>query len=128
MSIEKMQYMQHALAAALRCGFVTAPNPRVGCVIVKDDKIIGAGFTQALGGNHAEIQALNEAGLKGHDLRGATAYVTLEPCSHFGRTPPADRHSCIAIYPTRRCQQIPAGFQFLQKLTRASSRRSHPLK
>lgn len=88
MSIEKMQYMQHALAAALRCGFVTAPNPRVGCVIVKDDKIIGEGFTQPAGQAHAEVQALNEAGLKGHDLRGATVYVTLEPCSHFGRTPP----------------------------------------
>ena len=88
MSIEKMQYMQKALGEALRCGFVTVPNPRVGCVIVKDDQIIGAGFTQPPGGNHAEIEALHDAVAKGFDVRGATVYVTLEPCSHFGRTPP----------------------------------------
>ena len=79
MSIEKMQYMQHALAAALRCGFVTAPNPRVGCAIVKDDKVIGEGFTQAPGGNHAEIQALSDARAKGHDVHGAT--VAFQPSS-----------------------------------------------
>ena len=64
------------------------PNPRVGCVIVKDQIVIGAGYTQPAGFAHAEIQALLDAKNKGHDVRGATAYVTLEPCSHFGRTPP----------------------------------------
>lgn len=76
--------MQHAGKGL----FSTSPNPRVGCVIVKDNQIIGEGFTQPPGGNHAEIEALNDAMSKGHDVRGATAYVTLEPCSHFGRTPP----------------------------------------
>jgi diaminohydroxyphosphoribosylaminopyrimidine deaminase/5-amino-6-(5-phosphoribosylamino)uracil reductase len=61
------------------------PNPRIGCVIVKDDLVIGCGWTQPAGQNHAEIQALNSCTV---DPRGATAYVTLEPCSHFGRTPP----------------------------------------
>ncbi|KAF1044104.1 MAG: Riboflavin biosynthesis protein RibD [Herbaspirillum frisingense] len=83
---------QQAMAMALiQAGFGmlnTTPNPRVGCVIVKDRLIIGAGFTQPPGGNHAEIQALADAAARGHDVRGATVYVTLEPCSHFGRTPP----------------------------------------
>lgn len=80
--------MTLALKWAERGLLTTAPNPRVGCVIVKDNRIIGAGFTQPPGGNHAEIEALGDAAAKGHDVRGATVYVTLEPCSHFGRTPP----------------------------------------
>ena len=83
---------QQAMALALlQAGFGmldTTPNPRVGCVIVKDRRIIGAGFTQPPGGNHAEIQAMADAAARGHDVRGAAVYVTLEPCSHFGRTPP----------------------------------------
>lgn len=83
---------QQAMALALiQAGFGmlnTTPNPRVGCVIVKNGRVIGAGFTQPPGGNHAEIQALADAGARGSDVRGATVYVTLEPCSHFGRTPP----------------------------------------
>lgn len=83
---------QQAMALALlQAGFGmlnTTPNPRVGCVIVKDQRIIGAGFTQPPGGNHAEIQALQDAQARGNDVRGATVYVTLEPCAHFGRTPP----------------------------------------
>lgn len=65
-----------------------APNPRVGCVIVRDGRIIGQGSTCPPGGNHAEIEALEDAARKGHDVRGATVYVTLEPCSHHGRTAP----------------------------------------
>lgn len=80
--------MRQALRLAAQGMFTTAPNPRVGCVLVKDGAIIGAGHTQPVGGNHAEIQALIDARAKGHDPRGATAYVTLEPCSHTGRTPP----------------------------------------
>jgi diaminohydroxyphosphoribosylaminopyrimidine deaminase/5-amino-6-(5-phosphoribosylamino)uracil reductase len=68
--------------------YITAPNPRVGCVIVKDGVVIGAGHTQPAGQAHAEIQALRDAAARGNDVRGATAYVTLEPCSHHGRTPP----------------------------------------
>jgi diaminohydroxyphosphoribosylaminopyrimidine deaminase/5-amino-6-(5-phosphoribosylamino)uracil reductase len=65
-----------------------APNPSVGCVIAKNGNTIGMGFTQPTGGNHAEIEALNDAATRGEDVSGADVYVTLEPCSHFGRTPP----------------------------------------
>ncbi|MEA3095078.1 MAG: diaminohydroxyphosphoribosylaminopyrimidine deaminase, partial [Caballeronia sp.] len=68
--------------------YTTTPNPRVGCVLVKDGDVIGEGFTQPAGQDHAEVRALKDARARGHDPRGATAYVTLEPCSHFGRTPP----------------------------------------
>lgn len=82
------QAMTLALQQAALGMFTTTPNPRVGCVIVNNRRIIGAGFTQPPGGNHAEIQAMQDAQQRGHEVRGATAYVTLEPCSHFGRTPP----------------------------------------
>ncbi|WP_038492126.1 bifunctional diaminohydroxyphosphoribosylaminopyrimidine deaminase/5-amino-6-(5-phosphoribosylamino)uracil reductase RibD [Collimonas arenae] len=81
-------FMSQALQLAENGLLSSAPNPAIGCVIVKDGQVIGSGFTQPPGGNHAEIQALQDAAAKGHDVRGATAYVTLEPCSHFGRTPP----------------------------------------
>jgi diaminohydroxyphosphoribosylaminopyrimidine deaminase/5-amino-6-(5-phosphoribosylamino)uracil reductase len=80
--------MALALDWAARGMFITAPNPRIGCVIVKDGVVIGAGHTQPAGQAHAEIQALRDAAARGNDVRGATAYVTLEPCSHHGRTPP----------------------------------------
>lgn len=76
--------MARALQLARRGKYCAMPNPHVGCVLVRDEEIIGEGFTQPAGGNHAEIQALRAAG----DARGATAYVTLEPCSHQGRTGP----------------------------------------
>ncbi len=81
-------YMQRAIALAERGLYTTTPNPRVGCVLVKNGQIIGEGFTQPVGQAHAEIQALNDARAHGQDPSGATAYVTLEPCSHSGRTPP----------------------------------------
>jgi diaminohydroxyphosphoribosylaminopyrimidine deaminase/5-amino-6-(5-phosphoribosylamino)uracil reductase len=65
--------------------FTTSPNPRVGCVLVKDGVIVGEGFHAKAGQGHAEVNAIAQAATKAH---GATAYVTLEPCSHFGRTPP----------------------------------------
>lgn len=80
--------MALALAWAARGMYITAPNPRIGCVIVRDGVVIGAGHTQPAGQAHAEIQALRDAAARGNDVRGATAYVTLEPCSHHGRTPP----------------------------------------
>jgi diaminohydroxyphosphoribosylaminopyrimidine deaminase / 5-amino-6-(5-phosphoribosylamino)uracil reductase len=80
--------MALALEWAAKGMFITEPNPRVGCVIVRDGVVIGAGHTQPAGQDHAEIQALRDAQARGHDVRGATAYVTLEPCSHHGRTPP----------------------------------------
>ncbi|WMY09006.1 bifunctional diaminohydroxyphosphoribosylaminopyrimidine deaminase/5-amino-6-(5-phosphoribosylamino)uracil reductase RibD [Paraburkholderia phenoliruptrix] len=81
-------HMERALALAKRGMYTTDPNPRVGCVIVQNGEVIGEGFTQPAGQDHAEIRAMKDARSRGHDLRGATVYVTLEPCSHFGRTPP----------------------------------------
>lgn len=78
-------YMQRAIGLAKRAHYTTSPNPRVGCVLVKNDKIIGEGFHSKAGQGHAEVNALKQAG---EHAKGCTAYVTLEPCSHFGRTPP----------------------------------------
>ena len=78
-------HMARALQLAEKGLYTTSPNPRVGCVIVRDGLVVGEGWHQRAGEPHAEVHALNAAGGK---ARGATAYVTLEPCSHFGRTPP----------------------------------------
>ncbi len=83
-----LQGISRALELASKGLFTTTPNPRVGCVIVRDKRVIGEGYTQPVGQAHAEVQALNDAAHRGTDVRGATAYVTLEPCSHYGRTPP----------------------------------------
>jgi len=80
--------MSRALDLARNALFQASPNPRVGCVVAREGHILGEGWTQPPGSNHAEIEALLDARRNGHDLHGATAYVTLEPCSHFGRTPP----------------------------------------
>jgi diaminohydroxyphosphoribosylaminopyrimidine deaminase/5-amino-6-(5-phosphoribosylamino)uracil reductase len=85
---DDIQGMTLALQWAAKGLFTTSPNPRVGCVIVKDRQVIGEGHTQPAGQAHAEVQALNDATSRGADVRGATVYVTLEPCNHFGRTPP----------------------------------------
>lgn len=80
--------MQLALEQAAKGLFTTTPNPRVGCVIVRDGQVLAVGHTQPAGFAHAEADALRNAAEQGIDVRGATAYVTLEPCSHHGRTPP----------------------------------------
>jgi diaminohydroxyphosphoribosylaminopyrimidine deaminase / 5-amino-6-(5-phosphoribosylamino)uracil reductase len=81
--------MREALALAGQAVGVSEPNPRVGCVLVRGDgRVIGRGHTQQAGGPHAEVMALRDAQSQGHDPRGCTAYVTLEPCAHHGRTPP----------------------------------------
>jgi diaminohydroxyphosphoribosylaminopyrimidine deaminase/5-amino-6-(5-phosphoribosylamino)uracil reductase len=77
--------MRRALAQAATARSRTAPNPWVGCVIVRDGEVVGEGATRPPGGPHAEVEALRGAGDR---ARGATAYVTLEPCAHHGRTPP----------------------------------------
>lgn len=81
-------WMARALHLAERGLFTTTPNPRVGCVLVRDGTAIGEGYTQPAGQNHAEVEALANVRMRGVEVRGATAYVSLEPCSHFGRTPP----------------------------------------
>lgn len=78
-------YMQRAIALAKRGYYTTSPNPRVGCVLVNNGKIVGEGFHEKAGEGHAEINALKQAG---NLSKGCTVYVTLEPCSHFGLTPP----------------------------------------
>ncbi|AJQ94292.1 pyrimidine deaminase [Gynuella sunshinyii YC6258] len=80
-----IEFMAQALQLARLGMYSTSPNPRVGCVLVKNDRVIATGWHQQAGGPHAEIHALREAGA---EARGATAYVTLEPCNHTGRTGP----------------------------------------
>jgi diaminohydroxyphosphoribosylaminopyrimidine deaminase / 5-amino-6-(5-phosphoribosylamino)uracil reductase len=78
-------YMARALELAARGLYTTAPNPRVGCVMVRDGAMVGEGWHERAGAPHAEVSALSAAGEK---ARGATAYVSLEPCAHHGRTGP----------------------------------------
>ena len=87
-SVVDHQFMSEALAEAQKALYLSNPNPRVGCVIVKDGRVIGRGFTQKVGSAHAEVQALANAKSLGNDPTGSTIYVTLEPCNHTGRTPP----------------------------------------
>lgn len=85
MSAHDHEYMQRALRLAARGMYTTQPNPRVACVIVKNDLVVGEGWHQRAGEAHAEVLALQAAGER---ATGATAYVTLEPCNHTGKTPP----------------------------------------
>ena len=90
---EDHHYMALAIKLAKQGHYTTSPNPRVGCVLVSNvagkTQIIGQGFHQKAGQGHAEVNALADARLNyPQSIKGATAYVTLEPCSHFGRTPP----------------------------------------
>jgi len=80
--------MRAALAQAAKALYSATPNPRVGCVIVRDGDVLAEGHTQPTGFAHAEAHALHHAQQQGVDVRGATVYVSLEPCSHHGRTPP----------------------------------------
>jgi len=91
-------YMKRAIEISQLGQFTTSPNPNVGCVIVKNNIIVGEGWHKKPGSNHAEINALNMAGKK---AKGGTAYITLEPCNFFGRTPPC----CHAL--------IEAGIQYV---------------
>lgn len=88
MSFSDISYMHRALELAREARMICPPNPAVGCVIVKDRRVIGEGHTQRTGEAHAEVMALRDAERRGESVEGATVYVTLEPCSHYGRTPP----------------------------------------
>ncbi len=84
---DQKKYMQRALEIAYRGMGAVSPNPMVGCVLVHQSQIIGEGYHQAFGGHHAEVNAIRS--VKNQDLlKHSTLYVTLEPCSHFGKTPP----------------------------------------
>jgi diaminohydroxyphosphoribosylaminopyrimidine deaminase / 5-amino-6-(5-phosphoribosylamino)uracil reductase len=84
------RYMRLALRLALKGAGRTSPNPMVGAVLVRAGKILARGFHQRAGADHAEIVALKRAG---QTARGATLYLNLEPCNHYGRTPPCTRLS-----------------------------------
>ena len=85
-SIQDHEFMARAISLAKQGKFTTSPNPNVGCVVVKDQKIIAEGWHKKAGTGHAEVNAFSQ--LSNEQAQNATAYVTLEPCSHFGRTPP----------------------------------------
>jgi diaminohydroxyphosphoribosylaminopyrimidine deaminase / 5-amino-6-(5-phosphoribosylamino)uracil reductase len=87
-SDDDRRHMTRALTLAERGLYTTTPNPRVGCVIVRDGRVVGEGWHRRAGEAHAEVAALADARERGHDVRGATLYVTLEPCNRHGRTPP----------------------------------------
>ncbi|DAC15376.1 MAG TPA: hypothetical protein D7I06_07135, partial [Candidatus Poseidoniales archaeon] len=86
-SEDDQQFMRRAIEVAEKGRGRVSPNPLVGCVLVKDGKEIAQGWHDHLGGLHAEQMAIHDAEAKGMSVNGATAYVTLEPCNHFGRTP-----------------------------------------
>ena len=83
--VDDVVYMKRAIELAKLATGHTSPNPLVGAVVVKDNTIIGEGYHHKAGTAHAEVHALNQAG---DNAKGATLYVTLEPCSHYGKTPP----------------------------------------
>lgn len=103
MSIDDIQYMRRALELSEFCRGTTSPNPMVGCVIVYNDQIIGEGWTQPYGQAHAEVQAVNSVSQK-ELLSEATAYVTLEPCSHYGKTPP-----CADLLVEKKLKRVVVG-------------------
>lgn len=82
------RFLDLAARSAWRAGGYAEPNPLVGCVIARGDEVLGVGHHRVFGGLHAEREAIANARLRGHEVRGATAYVTLEPCCHHGKQPP----------------------------------------
>ena len=100
-SADDHRHMARALQLAQQGLYTTEPNPRVGCVLVQGAEVVGEGYHQRAGEGHAEVNALAAAGARAH---GATAYVTLEPCSHFGRTPPC----CEALIKARVARVVSA--------------------
>ena len=117
---DDFNYMQRAIELAKKGHYTTSPNPRVGCVIVKDGKLVGEGYHKRAGSGHAEVNALAMAGEK---ARGATAYVTLEPCSHYGRTPP-----CAEALVKAGVAKVIAATYSPQRLRKSSDREAHVAK
>lgn len=87
-SLQDVEWMLRAIALGMKARRSAPPNPWVGCVLVQNENVVGEGYTQTVGNPHAEVVALRAAGASS---QGATAYVTLEPCCHYGRTPPCTR-------------------------------------
>ena len=118
-------WMAKAILLAEQSLYLTSPNPRVGCLIVRDDKLLGQGSTQKAGSDHAEIQAIKDAIAKGPAaaLKGASFYVTLEPCSHYGRTPPCVdaiiRHQAARVVIAMRDPNPLVGGRGISKLQEA---------
>ena len=100
------EYMRRALALAEQGEGGVNPNPLVGAVVVKDGAIVGSGWHKKYGDAHAEVYALNEAG---EAALGATLYVTLEPCSHHGKTPPCAERHCALRHRNERPQSARCG-------------------
>lgn len=92
-----IRYMAQAIQLARKGLYTTQPNPRVGCVIVKDGQVVGQGWHERAGQAHAEINALQQAG---EQARGSDVYVTLEPCAHYGLT----RTTLCSCVGTARCE------------------------
>src|ERR1700728_871037 len=86
--VNDQYYLRRALELAQLGSGLTLPNPRVGAVLVRGGRIIGEGYHRGAGASHAEVNAVADAKKRGHAVAGATVYVTLEPCSTHGRTPP----------------------------------------
>ena len=86
--VSDVEWMRAAIALSRQSLYLTTPNPRVACLIVRDGQLLASGITQKAGGPHAEVMALRQAAGRNASTQGATFYVTLEPCSHHGRTPP----------------------------------------
>jgi len=120
--------MARALALAERGLYTTTPNPRVGCVVTQGETVVGEGWHERAGGPHAEVVAIGQAGAK---AAGATAYVTLEPCNHQGRTPP-----CVDLILEKKIKRVvaamldpnPEAAHGGQKLAAAGVRFEHGLK
>ena len=121
-SLEDHQFMSRAIELARRGLYTTDPNPRVGCVIVNNGKVVGEGWHERAGEGHAEVHALNQAG---EQAEGATVYVSLEPCCHQGKTPP-----CTDALINAKVERVVAAMQDpnpgvagngLQKLNKKSS-------
>lgn len=106
MRMNDVHFMERALQLAERGAGWVSPNPLVGCVVVRDGQVLGEGWHSRYGGPHAEVVALEDARAHSQDVRGATMYVTLEPCSHYGKTPP-----CVPVVAASGVTRVVAAVQ-----------------